>query len=131
MRSEIKRLHQRLGATIIHVTHDQVEALTMADRICVLSARKRMQYDTPDNLYNRPAALFVAGFIGAPAMNLADGKLGGGSVDLGGVQARLPGDLAGRVNGTTALKFGVRPENLRFTARGPGRHRDAGRSGAS
>ena len=119
MRSEIKRLHQRLGATIIYVTHDQVEAMTMADRICVLSAGQRMQYDTPDNIYNRPAALFVAGFTGAPAMNLADCKLGAGDIDLGGVKVRLPGDLAGRLNGSTALKFGVRPENLRLVAEGP------------
>ena len=116
MRSEIKRLHQRLGATIIYVTHDQVEAMTMADRICVLSAGHRMQYDTPDNIYNHPAALFVAGFTGAPAMNLADCTLTAGSADLGGVQVRLPSDLAGRVNGATALKFGVRPENLRLAA---------------
>ena len=60
MRSEIKRLHQRLGATIIYVTHDQVEAMTMADRIAVLSAGLKMQYDTPDTIYNQPAALFVA-----------------------------------------------------------------------
>jgi multiple sugar transport system ATP-binding protein len=106
MRSEIKRLHQRLGATIIYVTHDQVEAMTMADRICVLSAGKRMQYDTPDNIYNHPSALFVAGFTGAPAMNLADCTLTAGSADLGGVQVRLPSELAGRVNGSaSACKF--------------------------
>jgi multiple sugar transport system ATP-binding protein len=57
MRSEIKRLHQRLGATIIYVTHDQVEAMTLADRIAVLRGGHKMQYDTPDNIYNRPAAL--------------------------------------------------------------------------
>ena len=120
MRSEIKRLHQRLGATIIYVTHDQVEAMTMADRICVLSAGKRMQYDTPDNIYNHPSALFVAGFTGAPAMNLADCTLAAGSADLGGVQVRLPSELAGRVNGSaSALKFGVRPENLRLAPEGP------------
>ena len=72
MRTEIKRLHQRLGATIIYVTHDQVEAMTLADRIAVLSAGHKMQYDTPDAIYNRPAALFVAGFTGAPPMNLVD-----------------------------------------------------------
>jgi multiple sugar transport system ATP-binding protein len=120
MRSEIKRLHQRLGATIIYVTHDQVEAMTMADRICVLSAGKRMQYDTPDNIYNHPSALFVAGFTGAPAMNLADCTLKAGSADLGGVQVRLPSELAGRVNGSaSACKFGVRPENLRLVPEGP------------
>jgi ABC-type sugar transport system ATPase subunit len=57
MRSEIKRLHQRLGATIIYVTHDQVEAMTLADRIAVLSGGHKMQYDTPEAIYNRPAAV--------------------------------------------------------------------------
>ena len=119
MRSEIKRLHQRLGATIIYVTHDQVEAMTMADRICVLSAGHRMQYDTPDTIYNRPAALFVAGFTGAPAMNLAACTLAAGKADLGGVQLPLPSDLAGRGNGATKLTFGVRPENIRLASAGP------------
>ena len=112
MRSEIKRLHQRLGATIIYVTHDQVEAMTMADRIAVLSAGKTMQYDTPDNIYNRPAAVFVAGFTGAPPMNLADCTLADGRADLGGLQLELPADLAARANGTAKLTFGVRPENI-------------------
>jgi multiple sugar transport system ATP-binding protein len=112
MRSEIKRLHQRLGATIIYVTHDQVEAMTMADRIAVLSAGKKMQYDTPDNIYNRPAAVFVAGFTGAPPMNLADCTLAGGRADLGGTQITLPPELAARAGSTANLKFGVRPENI-------------------
>jgi multiple sugar transport system ATP-binding protein len=113
MRSEIKRLHQRLGATIIYVTHDQVEAMTMADRIAVLSAGRKMQYDTPDNIYNRPAALFVAGFTGAPAMNLVDCTLAGGRADLGGgAQIVVPQALAQRANGAASLKFGVRPENI-------------------
>ena len=112
MRSEIKRLHQRLGATIIYVTHDQVEAMTMADRIAVLSTGTKMQYDTPDNIYNRPAAVFVAGFTGAPPMNLADCKLAAGRADLGGLQITLPAELARRANGATSLKFGVRPENI-------------------
>ncbi len=116
MRSEIKRLHQRLGATIIYVTHDQVEAMTMADRIAVLSAGKMMQYDTPDNIYNRPAAVFVAGFTGAPPMNLADCTLHSGRADLGGAQITLPPELAARVasrpGGSAKLKFGIRPENI-------------------
>jgi multiple sugar transport system ATP-binding protein len=112
MRSEIKRLHQRLGATIIYVTHDQVEAMTMADRIAVLSAGRKMQYDTPDNIYNHPAAVFVAGFTGAPPMNLADCTLAGGRADLGGAQIALPRELAARGAGTAKLKFGIRPENI-------------------
>jgi multiple sugar transport system ATP-binding protein len=112
MRTEIKRLHQRLGATIIYVTHDQVEAMTLADRIAVLSAGKLMQYDTPDAIYNRPAALFVAGFTGAPPMNLAECTLADGRADLGGAQIVVPPELAARASGAGALKFGVRPENL-------------------
>ncbi len=111
MRTEIKKLHQRLGATIIYVTHDQVEAMTLADRIAVLSAGKLMQYDTPDAIYNRPAALFVAGFTGAPPMNLVDCRVAQDEIDLGGVRMALPAALKPKVNGGT-LRFGVRPENL-------------------
>lgn len=112
MRTEIKRLHQRLGATMIYVTHDQVEAMTLADRIAVLSAGHKMQYDTPDAIYNRPAALFVAGFTGAPPMNLVDANLAHGVADMGNsVQITLPPRLATHGG---ACKLGVRPENLRL-----------------
>jgi len=114
MRSEIKRLHERLGATMIYVTHDQVEAMTLADRIAVLSAGHKMQYDTPDAIYNRPAALFVAGFTGAPPMNLMDASVSGGEADLGeGVHVTLPPALVSRDG---PWKLGVRPENLRLAA---------------
>jgi multiple sugar transport system ATP-binding protein len=119
MRSEIKRLHQRLGATIIYVTHDQTEAMTLADRIAVLSGGHKMQYDTPDAIYNRPAALFVAGFTGAPPMNLADCTLAGDRADLGGTHIGLPAALAQRAAHTPKLKFGVRPENLSLAATSP------------
>ena len=112
MRTEIKRLHQRLGATIIYVTHDQVEAMTLADRIAVLSGGHRMQYDTPDTVYNRPAALFVAGFTGAPSMNLVNCTVDAGAADLGGVRIPLPKALAERAAGRGEMKFGVRPENV-------------------
>ena len=120
MRSEIKRLHQRLGATIVYVTHDQVEAMTLADRIAVLSGGHLMQYDTPHAIYNRPAALFVAGFTGAPPMNLAACTLVGDSADLGGALLRLPAALAQRARSVDALKFGVRPENMTLLASTPG-----------
>jgi multiple sugar transport system ATP-binding protein len=117
MRTEIKKLHQRLGATIIYVTHDQVEAMTLADRILVLSAGHKMQYDTPDAVYNRPAALFVAGFTGAPPMNLAECTLHEGAADLGdGARVPLPPALAERGAACEAVTFGVRPENLRLAA---------------
>ena len=112
MRSEIKRLHQRLGATIIYVTHDQVEAMTLADRIAVLCAGRKMQFDTPDNVYNRPAAMFVAGFTGAPAMNLVDCKVTAHHVDFGGAQIVAPTSLSARAGSATTLKFGMRPENI-------------------
>ncbi|MBL8333057.1 MAG: sn-glycerol-3-phosphate ABC transporter ATP-binding protein UgpC [Rubrivivax sp.] len=112
MRTEIKRLHQRLGATIIYVTHDQVEAMTLADRIAVLQAGHLMQYDTPEAVYNRPAAVFVAGFTGAPPMNLCPATLQGDAVDLGGARVQLPADLATRGRKAATLSFGVRPENV-------------------
>ncbi|MDO8881785.1 ABC transporter ATP-binding protein, partial [Pseudotabrizicola sp.] len=94
MRAELSALHDRLGATMIHVTHDQVEAMTMADRIVVLRAGKVEQVDTPLNLFNRPANLFVAGFIGAPGMNLWPGQAEAGSVRLdNGALLPLPAGL--------------------------------------
>lgn len=75
MRSEISRLHKELSATMIYVTHDQVEAMTMGDRIVVMKDGKVQQIDTPLNLYNNPANKFVAGFIGSPSMNFIDGKI--------------------------------------------------------
>lgn len=112
MRAEIKLLHQRLGATMIYVTHDQVEAMTLADRIAVLSAGQVMQYDTPETIYNRPAALFVAAFTGAPPMNLFDATVVDGVADVGeGLRMPLPMPLAARAG---KVKLGVRPENLRL-----------------
>ena len=116
MRTEIKKLHQRLGATIIYVTHDQVEAMTLADRIAVLSGGKVMQYASPHEIYNRPAALFVAGFTGSPAMNLVPGTLRGQAFDLGGAAVALPAALADKAHGTGRLTFGVRPENISLAA---------------
>lgn len=75
MRSEIKKLHEKLQATFIYVTHDQTEALTMGDRICVLDGGKIQQFDTPENVYNKPANTFVAGFIGALPMNFINGSI--------------------------------------------------------
>jgi multiple sugar transport system ATP-binding protein len=111
MRAELSALHDRLGATMIHVTHDQVEAMTMADRIVVLRAGQVEQVDTPLNLYNRPANLFVAGFIGAPGMNLWKAEaLGGNRVRLeGGREMHLP-DVALPEAGQITL--GLRPQHL-------------------
>jgi multiple sugar transport system ATP-binding protein len=115
MRSEIKKLHQRLGATIIYVTHDQVEAMTLADRIAVLSAGRVMQYASPSDIYNQPAAVFVAGFTGSPPMNLVPCKFNAEQIDLGqGVSLPLPTALQGK--SAAQLTFGIRPENIALVA---------------
>ena len=75
MRTEIKKLHNRLGATIVYVTHDQIEAMTLASRIAIMNAGELQQLGTPRELYDRPANIFVATFIGSPAMNLMPARL--------------------------------------------------------
>jgi ABC-type sugar transport system ATPase subunit len=105
IRVEIARLHREIGATMIYVTHDQVEAMTLADRIVVLNAGRVVQEGAPLELYERPATLFVAGFLGAPAMNLFAVRVTGGRVALG--QCVLP--VAAPDGPATA---GLRPEHL-------------------
>jgi multiple sugar transport system ATP-binding protein len=118
MRSEIKKLHQRLSATIIYVTHDQVEAMTLADRIAVLSGGHKMQYASPDEIYNRPAAQFVAGFTGSPPMNLVNCQVNALGADLGqGAHIALPPALLVRAASVPAHVFGIRPENLALAPR--------------
>jgi len=117
MRVEIKKLHHRLGNTIIYVTHDQVEAMTLADRIVVLQAGNLVQYDTPDGIYNRPAAKFVAGFTGSPPMNFAPCRVGEGGRTLhlpAGLDLPVPGHRVAECarHQGRALTFGLRPEHL-------------------
>ena len=92
MRAEIAALQRRLGTTTIYVTHDQVEAMTMGDRVAVLKDGGPEQVDTPRDLYDRPANVFVAGFIGSPAMNLVDVDLDGEGAVLGGRASAAAGD---------------------------------------
>jgi multiple sugar transport system ATP-binding protein len=113
----MKKLHQRLGNTIIYVTHDQVEAMTLADRIVVLQSGNVMQYDTPDGVYNRPAAKFVAGFTGSPPMNFLPCRVGDGGRVLhlpGGVDLSVPQPRIGEClrHIGRALTFGLRPEHV-------------------
>jgi len=112
MRTEIKKLHQRLGATIIYVTHDQVEAMTLADRIAVLSAGRKVQYATPQQIYNTPAAVFVAAFTGSPPMNLVPCRIEGGQALLGDAAVSLPLALVQRAAAATTHTFGIRPEAI-------------------
>ena len=113
MRSEIRALHKRLGVTSILVTHDQLEATTMADRVICMRAGKIEQIGTPDDLYKRPASLFVAGFIGAPPISLMRGRLNNGSFHIG--ETALPYRGTIRAEDVT---LGVRPEALRFADAG-------------
>jgi len=114
MRLEIKRLQRRLGTTSVYVTHDQVEAMTMADRLIVMNAGHAEQVDTPMAVYRRPASLFVAGFIGSPAMNFLAAEIAtdGASAALpGGGRLQLPGAGLPRLAGRQ-VTLGVRPEHL-------------------
>ncbi|RWD71749.1 sn-glycerol-3-phosphate ABC transporter ATP-binding protein UgpC [Mesorhizobium sp.] len=119
MRTEIKELHQRLKTTTIYVTHDQIEAMTMADKIVVMRDGRIEQIGAPLELFDRPANLFVAGFIGSPAMNLLKGtvKKGGTArkgekpvVDIAGTAFPMPANSAGEDG--QAVVYGVRPEHL-------------------
>jgi len=117
MRAEIKELHQRLGSTTIYVTHDQIEAMTMADTIVVMNHGRVEQIGSPLELYDRPANLFVAGFIGSPAMNFLRGHIGGGGFTTGeGIVLPLPPAARG-ANGAR-LVYGIRPEHVRLTDAG-------------
>lgn len=115
MRTEIKSLQEKLGVTTILVTHDQIEATTMADRIICMRAGLIEQVGTPDDLYRRPASLFVAGFIGSPPINQIAGRASGGMFNAGSVGLPVAGAEG-------ELTVGLRPEHLRFAATGlPGR----------
>ncbi len=113
MRSEIKTLHQRLRVTTVYVTHDQIEAMTMADKIVVMNSGVVEQTGPPLELYDRPANLFVAGFIGSPAMNMIEGNIANGSLRTAdGTDWVLPSNGSGRHGGPTI--YGIRPEHLRL-----------------
>ena len=124
MRIELARLHEELGATMIYVTHDQIEAMTMADKIVVLQAGRVEQIGTPLELYHHPANLFVAGFIGAPRMNMLPGRVAaadgaGTAIDLtDGTRIALPSRLP-LPGPPAAVTVGIRPEALRPDPQGP------------
>ncbi|MGH6862048.1 MAG: ABC transporter ATP-binding protein, partial [Phyllobacterium sp.] len=122
MRTEIKRLHQRMKTTIVYVTHDQIEAMTLASKIAVLKDGVLQQFGTPAEIYNNPTNLFVADFMGSPAMNLLNARIDGGMADMHVVldrpdaaPLRLPvgkhGDVLAAYSGKDVI-FGIRPEAL-------------------
>ena len=116
MRSELKRFHMRLGTTTIYVTHDQLEAMTMSDLIAVMRDGVVQQFGTPQEIYNRPANLFVAGFIGSPPMNFLDVRLADGAnvcIKVGEGTLELPDDVNTEgVAMDEAMSLGVRPQDL-------------------
>ncbi len=120
MRVELKRLHEQLETTAIYVTHDQVEAMTLGDRVVVMKDGRVQQIGEPLELYGQPANRFVAGFIGSPAMNFVDVAISGAGdalwAEAPGLRLKVPSHLRGRVGATAGqrLTLGVRPEALRL-----------------
>ena len=117
MRTEIKALHQRLRTTSIYVTHDQIEAMTMADKIVVMREGIVEQIGTPLQLYDHPANTFVAGFIGSPAMNMVEGTWEGGGVRIGAARVSVPRPM--RAQDGQKVLLGTRPEHLLPDPAGP------------
>jgi len=123
MRTEIKELHQRLQTTSVYVTHDQIEAMTMADRIVVMNAGRVEQMGAPLELYDQPANLFVAGFLGSPSMNFLEGTYrrdGDAAYVEGADGVRLPAPLRDGARDGQAVVLGVRPEHVMLVAEGAG-----------
>jgi multiple sugar transport system ATP-binding protein len=117
MRAEIARIQRDLGVTTVYVTHDQIEAMTMGDRVCVLRGGLLQQVASPQELYDRPANLFVAEFIGSPAMNLVRGRLSGGQVQFGSRSLDVPDAVLSARSGLRDYEgkevvLGIRPEDL-------------------
>ncbi|WP_127145446.1 ABC transporter ATP-binding protein [Pelagibacterium montanilacus] len=120
MRGEIKRLHQRLGTTMIYVTHDQIEAMTLADRIVVLRAGKVEQIGTPLELYNTPANPFVAQFIGSPSMNILEGVIAEeGRARIGETLIEIGGPHPG-FSPNASVQIGIRPHDIALAEPGRG-----------
>ena len=110
MRAELVKLHARLGVTTIYVTHDQTEAMTLGQRVAVLSKGVIQQVDTPQRLYSHPANTFVASFIGSPAMNFLPGRVVRGTLELGDRSLELPGNVRERLGRADDVLVGLRPE---------------------
>jgi multiple sugar transport system ATP-binding protein len=114
MRGELIKLHHRLGATMIYVTHDQVEAMTMGDRICIMNGGKVVQIGAPLDVYREPADTFVAAFLGGPPMNLLAARFAAGKLHVGGSAFALDRRISAE-----NLVFGIRPEDIRIDGAAP------------
>jgi multiple sugar transport system ATP-binding protein len=116
MRAELARLHERLGTTTVYVTHDQVEAMTLGQRVAVMRDGRMQQVDEPQTLYRDPVNLFVAAFIGSPSMNLVEAVVADGAVEFGGFRIPLDPSRRPRVEDDGRLILGVRPEDFEDVA---------------
>jgi multiple sugar transport system ATP-binding protein len=118
MRSQLSRLHERLGVTTVYVTHDQVEAMTLGQRVAVMRGGVLQQCDTPERLFDHPANLFVAAFIGSPAMNLVEATVEGGEARFGACALALPDDSPLRAGAGRPIVLGIRPHDLQLGGSG-------------
>jgi multiple sugar transport system ATP-binding protein len=121
MRASLNQLHERLGVTTVYVTHDQVEAMTLGDRVCVLRDGKLQQVDTPQRLFDAPVNLFVAGFIGSPSMNFVTAKLEQDGVSFAGFKLPVPADVFETKPGLSGyagkeIILGIRPSDFEDAA---------------
>jgi len=114
MRGELKRLQHELGTTTIYVTHDQAEAMTLADRVAIMRTGKLQQFDAPMNIYNRPANRFVAEFVGSPSMNFIDGRFDAAARSFAGdgLSIELEDAQLAALNGRERVTLGIRPEHI-------------------
>lgn len=113
-RAELVKVHQIYMPTFIYVTHDQVEAMTVGEKIVVLNGGKIQQYDTPDIIYNQPKNIFVAKFIGAPSMNIFDGEIDNGNLIVGDKSVPIPEEWKSLIGNRSQVKFGIRPEHVKL-----------------
>jgi multiple sugar transport system ATP-binding protein len=119
MRTEIKKLHAKVQSTVVYVTHDQVEAMTLADRIVIMRDGHIEQVGTPDEVFKRPATQFVAGFIGSPPMNMAEATVQGSElVFASGDRLPVPAQFKAKVTDGAKVTFGLRPDDLFPTGHG-------------
>ncbi len=114
-RAELVKIHGVYSPTFVYVTHDQVEAMTIGQKIVVINKSIIQQYDTPDNIYNRPANVFVAKFIGAPSMNVCDAGVEDGHLCFGTARVKIPPQWMNLIGDRDKVKFGLRPEHVVFS----------------
>ena len=126
MRTEVSRIQQRLGTTTVYVTHDQTEAMTLGDRVAVMRAGVLQQVGTPQQLYDNPANIFVAGFIGSPAMNFMPASISGDTVRLPIAEAKLGQAVIDQCGGNDKLIAGIRPEDFEHADHVPADKREQG-----